>query len=83
MQIFIELLKMPFKVFKTNKLRTLLTMFGVIVGVASVIVVTSISDATQANIQKKMDKNVKPVHRAPFQDLERNVSYVMRARKQT
>ncbi|MEF9921100.1 MAG: ABC transporter permease [Erysipelotrichaceae bacterium] len=47
MTIFLETLKMALKMFKTNKMRTFLTMLGIIVGIFSVTVIFAVGDGTK------------------------------------
>ncbi len=49
-----ETIKVAWKSLISNKLRSLLTMLGVIIGVAAVIVMISISAGTEANISEKI-----------------------------
>lgn len=53
--MFIEAIKMVLKVFKNNKLRTFLTMIGVYVGVLSVIIIISLSDATKESVKSELE----------------------------
>ncbi|MBR2289305.1 MAG: ABC transporter permease [Clostridia bacterium] len=46
-----ESIKMVFKVFRTNKLRTFLTMLGIIIGIFAITVIFAISSATQASVK--------------------------------
>ena len=55
--MIIESVKMVFKVFKNNKLRTVLTMLGIYVGILSIILILSLSDATKQTIKNEL-KNV-------------------------
>ena len=45
-----ESIKMVFKVFRTNKLRTFLTMLGIIIGIFAITIIFAISSATQESI---------------------------------
>ncbi|MEG0574707.1 MAG: ABC transporter permease, partial [Erysipelotrichaceae bacterium] len=47
MTIFLETMKMALKMFKTNKMRTFLTMLGIIVGIFSVTVIFAVGDGTK------------------------------------
>lgn len=58
-------IKMALKSIVSNKLRTLLTMLGIIIGVASVIIMVSIGEGTSAEIKSKiesMGSNILNVH---------------------
>ncbi len=50
-----ESIKMVFKVFKTNKMRTFLTMLGIIIGIFSITIIFAISSATKESINKQLD----------------------------
>ncbi len=50
-----EILKIALKSLTSNKLRSILTMLGVIIGVAAVIVMISISAGTEATIAEKIN----------------------------
>ncbi len=50
-----ELLKIAWKSITSNKLRSLLTMLGVIIGVAAVIIMISVSAGTEANIADRIN----------------------------
>lgn len=54
MSIF-ENLKSAFKNVLANKMRTLLTMLGIIIGIAAVIAITSIGNGSQAEISEQFD----------------------------
>lgn len=47
--------KMAFKELKSNKLRSILTMMGIIIGVASIVLLTSVSDAMIRSINIQFD----------------------------
>lgn len=49
-----ESIKMVLKVFKTNKLRTFLTMLGIIIGIFSIAVIFTISDATKQSVYDEL-----------------------------
>lgn len=49
-----ESIKMVFKVFKTNKMRTFLTMLGIIIGIFSITIIFAISSATNESISKSL-----------------------------
>ncbi len=49
-----ESIKMVFKVFKTNKLRTFLTMLGIIIGIFSITIIFAISTATQHSLTSQL-----------------------------
>lgn len=49
-----ESIKMVFKVFKTNKLRTFLTMLGIIIGIFSITIIFAISTATQNSLASQL-----------------------------
>jgi putative ABC transport system permease protein len=46
---------MVFKVFKTNKLRTFLTMLGIIVGIFAITIIFAVSSATQESIYNQLN----------------------------
>ncbi|MDR2097349.1 MAG: ABC transporter permease [Spirochaetaceae bacterium] len=48
--MMIEDLAFAFKTFRRNKTRTILSLLGIIIGVASVIVITSIGESAQRNV---------------------------------
>ena len=50
-----ENLKSAFKNVLSNKMRTLLTMLGIIIGIAAVIAITSIGNGSQAEISEQFD----------------------------
>jgi putative ABC transport system permease protein len=50
----IELLRLAWESIGNNKMRSLLTMLGIIIGVASVIVMISISSGTEASIEEQI-----------------------------
>lgn len=50
-----ESIKMVFKVFKTNKMRTFLTMLGIIIGIFSITIIFSISSATKKSINSQLE----------------------------
>ena len=50
----IESIKMVFKVFINNKLRTVLTMLGIYIGIVSIVLILSLSDATKQTIKKEL-----------------------------
>lgn len=54
MSIF-ENIKSAFKNVFSNKMRTILTMLGIIIGIASVIAITSIGNGSQAEITEQFD----------------------------
>ena len=49
-----ESIKMVFKVFKTNKLRTFLTMLGIIIGIFSITIIFAISSATKQTVNSEL-----------------------------
>ena len=49
-----ESIKMVFKVFKTNKLRTFLTMLGIIIGIFAITIIFAISSATQDSVKGEL-----------------------------
>lgn len=51
-----ESIKMVFKVFRTNKMRTFLTMLGIIIGIFSITIIFSISSATKNSINSELEK---------------------------
>lgn len=50
-----ESIKMVFKVFKTNKLRTFLTMLGIIIGIFSITIIFAISSATKKSMLSQFE----------------------------
>ncbi|NIS83264.1 MAG: hypothetical protein GTO14_24385 [Anaerolineales bacterium] len=50
----IELLRLAWENIASNKMRSLLTMLGIIIGVASVIIMFSISSGTEASIEERI-----------------------------
>lgn len=50
-----ESIKMVFKVFRTNKMRTFLTMLGIIIGIFSITIIFAISSATNDSISKQLE----------------------------
>jgi putative ABC transport system permease protein len=52
---FVEMLKLAWKSLLSNKLRSLLTMLGIIIGVAAVIMMTAISAGTEATIAEQIN----------------------------
>ena len=50
-----ESIKMVLKVFKTNKMRTFLTMLGIIIGIFSITMIFSISAATQKAMYSELE----------------------------
>ncbi len=50
-----ENIKSAFKNVLSNKMRTLLTMLGIIIGIASVIAITSIGNGSQSEIEEQFD----------------------------
>ncbi|WP_037372399.1 ABC transporter permease [Anaerovorax odorimutans] len=53
--LFLENLKLALNAIKTNKMRSFLTMLGIIIGISSVIAITSIGDSAKAVIGKEFD----------------------------
>ena len=51
-----ESIKMVLKVFKTNKLRTFLTMLGIIIGIFSIAIIFTISDATKESVYNELSQ---------------------------
>lgn len=51
-----ESIKMVLKVFKTNKLRTFLTMLGIIIGIFSITIIFTISDATKESVYNELSE---------------------------
>lgn len=49
-----ESIKMVFKVFKTNKLRTFLTMLGIIIGIFAITIIFAISSATKESVYSEL-----------------------------
>lgn len=54
--IIIECIKMAFSSIQTNKMRSFLTMLGIIIGITSVVLITSIGDTMQNSINDVFDK---------------------------
>ena len=54
--IFIELFKQAFDSLKANKLRSFLTMLGIVMGVFSVIAIMAIGNATESYIAGEFEK---------------------------
>lgn len=52
--MIIESIKTVFKVFKTNKMRTFLTMLGMIIGIFSITIILSLSDSTKKSMTDSM-----------------------------
>lgn len=50
-----ESIKMVFKVFKTNKMRTFLTMLGIIIGIFAITIIFAISSATQESVKSELN----------------------------
>ena len=48
--MILESIKTVFKVFKTNKMRTFLTMLGMIIGIFSITIRLSLSDSTKKSM---------------------------------
>ena len=51
----IESVKMALRSIRTNKMRTALTMLGIIIGIASVIAVVGIGEGSRASINKEFE----------------------------
>lgn len=49
-----ESIKMVFKMFKTNKLRTLLTMLGIVIGIFSISMIYALSSATKTTMESEI-----------------------------
>ena len=56
MMIFFETLKMVGKVFYANKLRTCLTMLGIIIGIFSVTIIFAVSDGTKDKLMSEFQE---------------------------
>lgn len=69
MTIFLETLRMSLKMFKTNKLRTFLTMLGIIVGIFSVTVILAVSDGTKNKMMEEFEELDKTTISLNFSDL--------------
>lgn len=52
--MIIENIKMAFRNFVTNKLRTFLSLLGIIIGVSSVILITTLGNSATADIQNEI-----------------------------
>lgn len=68
MTIFLETIKMVGKVFRSNKLRTFLTMLGIIVGIFSVTMIFAVSDGTKDKISKEFTEMDKTTISLTFND---------------
>jgi len=51
---FFSILKVAFKNIISNKLRSILTMLGLIIGIASVIILVGISNGTAASVKQNI-----------------------------
>ena len=51
---FLRILKVAFKNIISNKLRSILTMLGLIIGIASVIVLVGVSNGTARSVRENM-----------------------------
>ena len=52
--MILESIKTVFKVFKTNKMRTFLTMLGMIIGIFSITIILSLSDSTKRSMSNSI-----------------------------
>ena len=53
--LFIENIKLAVTSIKSNKMRSFLTMLGIIIGISSVIAITSIGDSAKATVSKEFE----------------------------
>ena len=53
--LIVEILRIALDTLRNNKLRSLLTMLGVIIGVAAVIIMVSVSTGTEATIKDQIE----------------------------
>lgn len=68
-----ESIKMVFKIFKTNKLRTFLTMIGMIIGVLSVVIILAISNAAKESVAQDLESLNNSIVNVSFTESERNI----------
>jgi len=54
MENYLELVSESFETLKNNKLRTLLAILGIVIGIGSVIALVSLGQATQASVQSQI-----------------------------
>lgn len=55
MMLFIENVKLALSAIQSNKLRSFLTMLGIIIGISSVIAITSIGDSAKGAVEKQFE----------------------------
>jgi len=53
--LFLENIKLAITAIKSNKMRSFLTMLGIIIGISSVIAITSIGDSAKATVSKEFE----------------------------
>lgn len=53
--LFLENIKLALTSIKSNKMRSFLTMLGIIIGISSVIAITSIGDSAKATVSKEFE----------------------------
>ena len=51
--------KISFKALRRNKIRSALTMLGIIIGVAAVIAMVSLGKGAQQQVQEELDRSLK------------------------
>ena len=72
---FLNILKIAFKNIFSNKLRSILTMLGLIIGVASVIILVGIGNGTQENVTSQVKSLGTDVLTLNIQDNDYALSY--------
>ncbi len=55
MMLFLENIKLALSAIRSNKMRSILTMLGIIVGIGSVIAIVSIGDTMRSVIAKEVE----------------------------
>src|SRR5665647_23847 len=53
--LFLENIKLALNSIRSNKMRSFLTMLGIIIGISSVIAITSIGDSAKATVSKEFE----------------------------
>ena len=54
--MFFESVKMAFESLRSNRMRALLTMLGIIVGIASVIAIVALGEGGKSEVMSQFDK---------------------------
>lgn len=72
MTIFLETIRMAGKVFRTNKMRTFLTMLGIIVGIFSVTIIFAVSEGTKNKLMQEFEAMDQTTITITFQDVNDN-----------